>query len=212
MSYQISPDALVPLLARCLVKHGSMEAIHNHIRDFERNGGGDATVCPEFIATNEISRRADRDAMIAAAMALAEKAIHDANASEPAKVPDQQVQPKTRKLPRILLGFLLSFVVTLGAQFRSSVESARPLPLFEQISYRIPGSVFISLLSPTFLQCLSYPEMFYQARRAKLGFGQDLDSGAAASANSEGFVWGLVQGVVFYIPLLVRRKTAPKRE
>jgi hypothetical protein len=212
MSYQIPPDALVPLLARCLVKHGSMEAIHAHIRDLERSGSGDATVTPEFIATNGISRRVDGDSMIAEAMALAEKAIHDANTTERTKVPALQAQRKTRKLPRILLGFFLSFLVTLGAQFRSSVDSARTLPLAEQIAYMIPGSLFISLHSPTFLQCLSYPEMFHQARRAKLDLGKPLDTGAAASANTEGFIWGLIQGVVFYLPLLIRRKVSPKTE
>jgi len=80
MSYQVSPDALVPMLARCLVKHGSMEAIQDYIRDFEKNGGGDATVCQEFIATYEISMMSDRAARIAQAQAMAEDAIEKSRA------------------------------------------------------------------------------------------------------------------------------------
>lgn len=208
MSYRNSPDALVPMLAKCLVRHGSMEAIENYIRDFEK-GGGDATVCPEFIATHEISRRSDREQMIAEAMTMADHVISASKAAKNPELLASADQHKTRKLPRILFGFFLSFLISLGVQFRISAKPMKSLPIPEQVAYAIPGSAIISLFSPTFFQCLSYPAMFYDAQQAKQEHDQEHVSGARA--KSEGFIWGIVQGVAFYFPLLMRRKSLPAK-
>jgi hypothetical protein len=62
------------MLAKCLLRHGSLEAVESYPEQV-RNQGGDATVCAEFIALHEIRRRANPDDMIRAAY---EKAIQAA--------------------------------------------------------------------------------------------------------------------------------------
>lgn len=48
-----------------------MQAIEDYMDEFEKDGRGDVTVCPEFIATYEISRMPDKEAKIAQAKAIA---------------------------------------------------------------------------------------------------------------------------------------------
>ena len=49
MSYRISPEAVVPLLARCLVTHGSMEAIQNFITEYNQKTGTRGNLLAERI-------------------------------------------------------------------------------------------------------------------------------------------------------------------
>ena len=95
MSYRISPDAVVPLLARCLVTHGSMEYIQNYITEYSQKGLGDATVIPEFIATYEISKIRDSATLIAQAQAMADEAIETTRA--------ESVGPREKELHEALL-------------------------------------------------------------------------------------------------------------
>ena len=95
MSYRISPDAVVPLLARCLVTHGSMEAIQNYITEYSQKGLGDATVIPEFIATYEISKVRDSATLIAQAQTMADEVIEKTRA--------ESVGPREKELHEALL-------------------------------------------------------------------------------------------------------------
>jgi hypothetical protein len=95
MSSRISPDAVVPLLARCLVTHGSMEAIQNYITEYSQKGLGDANVIPEFIATYEISKMRDSATLIAHAQAMADEAIEKTRA--------ESVGPREKELHEALL-------------------------------------------------------------------------------------------------------------
>lgn len=63
MSYRISKEALVPLLCRCLIRHGTLQAIKDYPSKVSENGG-DATVCDEFIVMNEIGRYDDCEELI----------------------------------------------------------------------------------------------------------------------------------------------------
>lgn len=74
MAYSASQSDLVPMLAKCLLKHGSREAVESYPEQVG-NQGADATVCDEFIALYEIRRRSNSEDLIRAAY---EKAIQAA--------------------------------------------------------------------------------------------------------------------------------------
>ena len=71
MAYSVSQSDLVPMLAKCLLRHGSLDAVESYPEQV-RNQGGDATVCAEFIALYEIRRTSNPEDLIRAAY---EKAI-----------------------------------------------------------------------------------------------------------------------------------------
>lgn len=77
MAYSVSQSDLVPMLAKCLLRHGSLAAVENYPDQVSKQGG-DATVCAEFIALYEIRRSANPEDMIRAAY---EKAIQAATAA-----------------------------------------------------------------------------------------------------------------------------------
>jgi hypothetical protein len=66
MAYFAPKESLVPLLARCIIKHGTIKAIRDYPSTVS-DRGGDATVTDEFIALNEIRRYEDSNEMIQAA-------------------------------------------------------------------------------------------------------------------------------------------------
>ncbi|MEP3212108.1 MAG: hypothetical protein ABJQ29_02845 [Luteolibacter sp.] len=66
MAYSVSKEALVPMLTRCIVRHGTLKAIGDY-PDIVRERGEDATVTEEFIALNEIRKHNDSEEMIRAA-------------------------------------------------------------------------------------------------------------------------------------------------
>ena len=74
MAYSVSQSDLVPMLAKCLLRHGSLAAVENYPEQV-RNQGGDATVCAEFMALHEIRRTSNPEELIRAAY---EKAIQAA--------------------------------------------------------------------------------------------------------------------------------------
>ena len=125
---------------------------------------------------------------------------------------EQASKPKSRKLRRIAIGLLLSFLVTLCADARKEIISGRSFPTIEEIAYSIPYFAVVTAISPSFIPCLSYSEMFYQARRATIPYGQDLAPGVASSASFEGVIWGGLQGIVFYIPFFFRPRYAKTNE
>ncbi len=89
MAYSVSQADLVPMLAKCLLRHGSLEAVERY-PDKVREQGGDATVCAEFIALNEIRRTSNSEDMIRAAyekaIQAATGALRDADAKSPKTV------------------------------------------------------------------------------------------------------------------------------
>jgi len=74
------------MLAKCLLRHGSLEAVERY-PDRVREEGGDATICAEFIALNEIRRTSNSEDMIRAAyekaIQAATGALRDADAKTP---------------------------------------------------------------------------------------------------------------------------------
>ena len=74
MAYSVSQSDLVPMLAKCLLKHGSLAAVENY-PDQVSEQGGDATICAEFIALHEIRKTSNPEDLIRAAY---DKAIHAA--------------------------------------------------------------------------------------------------------------------------------------
>lgn len=89
MAYSVSQSDLVPMLAKCLLRHGSLEAVERY-PDEVRAQGGDATVCAEFIALHEIRRTSNSEDMIRAAyekaIQAATGALRDADAKSPKTV------------------------------------------------------------------------------------------------------------------------------
>ncbi len=77
MAYSFSKSDLVPMLAKCLLKHGSLEAVKSYPAQV-RNQGGDATVCAEFIALNEIMKSENPNDLIHASYEKAIQAAADA--------------------------------------------------------------------------------------------------------------------------------------
>jgi hypothetical protein len=65
------------MLAKCLLRHGSLAAVEDYPEQVSKQGG-DATVCAEFISLYEIRRTANPEDMIRAAY---EKAIQAATAA-----------------------------------------------------------------------------------------------------------------------------------
>jgi hypothetical protein len=70
MAYRVTKEQIVQILAQCLYKHGSMEAVIAYIDEYAKTGN-DATVCAEFIATNDLWRYDDKEEMIRRAKDLA---------------------------------------------------------------------------------------------------------------------------------------------
>jgi hypothetical protein len=66
MAYRISKEALVPLLAKCIIRHGTLKNVSEYPAKVSESGG-DATVTEEFIALREIRRYEDSDEMIRSA-------------------------------------------------------------------------------------------------------------------------------------------------
>lgn len=89
MAYSVSQSELVPLLAKSLLRHGSLKAVESYPEQV-RNQGGDATVCEEFIALHEIRRTSNSDELIRAAyekaIQAATGALRDADAKSPKAV------------------------------------------------------------------------------------------------------------------------------
>jgi hypothetical protein len=89
MAYSVSQADLVPMLAKCLLRHGSLEAVQSY-PDQVSSQGGDATVCAEFIALHEIRRTSNPEELIRAAyekaIQAATGALRDADAKSPAAV------------------------------------------------------------------------------------------------------------------------------
>jgi hypothetical protein len=67
-----------------------MEAIEDYLDNFEKNGGGDATVCPEFIATYEISMMPDKEAKIAKAQEMAADQLRTPQSTMSKELPEQR--------------------------------------------------------------------------------------------------------------------------
>lgn len=89
MAYSVSQSDLVPMLAKCLLRHGSLGAVESYPEQV-RNQGGDATVCAEFIALHEIRRASNPEDLIRAAyekaIQAATEALRDADAKAPKTV------------------------------------------------------------------------------------------------------------------------------
>ena len=88
MAYSVSQSDLVPMLAKCLLRHGSLAAVESY-PELVSKQGGDATVCAEFIALYEIRRTANPEDMIRAAyekaIQAATGALRDADSKAPKK-------------------------------------------------------------------------------------------------------------------------------
>jgi len=126
MSYHINSDKLVPALAHCLMQHGSMLAIQNYIRDYERNGGSDVTVCLEFMVTNGISGRPNREAMIAEAMALAEELLEESRV-ESAGAHEKQLYEALKRMKKVDPSVPSSISKIPGFPFSNFVEMQKAI-------------------------------------------------------------------------------------
>ena len=102
MAYSAPKESLVPLLVRCLIRHGSIAAINRHPESV-RMQGGDATVCEEFIVMNEIRRYEDSEEMIREAyekVISASKSALDKADAEIKELTAQQNQVATKAPPK----------------------------------------------------------------------------------------------------------------
>jgi hypothetical protein len=73
MAYSVSKESLVPLLTRCITRHGTIKAISEFPSSVSEKGG-DATVTEEFIALREIRKYDDSNEMIQASFERAVEA------------------------------------------------------------------------------------------------------------------------------------------
>jgi len=123
MSYSITKESLVPLLTRCLIRHGSIEAIRLY-PDSMAKKGMDATICDEFIVMNEISSYEDSEAMIREAHEEAIKtcksAFEKANAetkelkAEIKELKEQQTNTESLSTQKPWWFFALGWAVVIG--------------------------------------------------------------------------------------------------
>jgi len=90
MAYSVSESDLVPMLAKCLLRHGTLEAVKNYPQQVSSQGG-DATVCAEFIAMREISMTSNPQELISAAYEKAIKAATSALRDADAKTSKSEI-------------------------------------------------------------------------------------------------------------------------
>lgn len=108
------------MLARCIIRHGTLEAIKDYPSKVSERGG-DATVCEEFIALNSIREYDDSEKMIQSAFEkaiLASKGALD-QADEEIKQLSSRAEVKTAQKARLLpviphLKYILSWFVVVG--------------------------------------------------------------------------------------------------
>jgi hypothetical protein len=94
------------MLAKCLLRHGSLTAVENYPEQVSKQGG-DATICAEFIALYEIRRTANPEDMIRAAyekaIQAATGALRDADAKAPTAVGPPSSPVREGKRPAWLI-------------------------------------------------------------------------------------------------------------
>ena len=130
MAYSVSQSDLVPMLAKCLLRHGSMEAVERY-PDKVSKKGRDATVCPEFIALHEI-RRSDnsRDLIQAAyekAIQAATGALKEADAKRPAAT--QKIESYRASRQRTWVVPAITWLLVVGVSIWLEDEGTSPLLL-----------------------------------------------------------------------------------
>ena len=128
MAYSVSQSDLVPMLAKCLLRHGSLAAVENYPEQV-RNQGGDATVCAEFMALHEIRRTSNPEELIRAAY---EKAIQAATgALRDADVKSsKEVTPVVRQAKRpVWLIPLVAWLIIAGLSIWLEDEGTSPILL-----------------------------------------------------------------------------------
>ena len=120
MAYSISKEALVPLLVKCIIRHGSLEAVRNYPSKVSERGE-DATVCEEFIALNSIRRYDDADDMIRSALEKVVVATYGALEEAEAEIKNlkasttsQIAKPKLKSLSTPHLKYILSWFLVVG--------------------------------------------------------------------------------------------------
>ncbi|MDA7930124.1 hypothetical protein N9B63_04735 [Akkermansiaceae bacterium] len=116
MAYSISKESLVPLLTRCLIRHGSIEAIQSYPASVSKEGR-DATVCDEFIVMNEIRRYEDSEDMIRQAyekVITASKSALDKADAEIKELTERQAEIEGNTAVRPLWFYVLGWAVVVG--------------------------------------------------------------------------------------------------
>ncbi len=82
----------------------------------------------------------------------------------------------------------------------------------EKLAYASPVILYSSLLSPSFLPAFAYPQQFRNAHEKRLPLAFSVPASISAAARAEGFGWGVAQGMAFYLPFFVRRRSdSPSR-
>lgn len=126
MSYSTDKESLVPLLGKCLLKHGSLKNVEEYPQKV-RESGGDATVCSEFIALHEIRRYSESDEMIQSAFEVALAASRKAlKEKDQLSSPEPSEEINREKFP-FLAATLWVFIVIAALYFED--ESVSPLLL-----------------------------------------------------------------------------------
>lgn len=114
MAYTVSQADLVPMLAKCLLRHGSLEAVQSYPEQV-RSQGGDSTVCAEFIALHEIKRTSNPEELIRAAyekaIQAATGALRDADAKAEAVGPPSSTVRQSKR-PTWLLPAVAWLILT----------------------------------------------------------------------------------------------------
>jgi len=120
MAYSVSKESLIPMLFRCIIRHGSLEAVSNYPSKVSERGE-DATVCEEFIALNSIRRYDDADDMIQSALEKVVVATYGALEEAEGEIKDlknsaasQPAQPRSQPSGIPHLKYILSWFVVVG--------------------------------------------------------------------------------------------------
>jgi hypothetical protein len=205
----VTAHTLTTILAECILKHGSIGAVHEYLAKLAEEGANIAST-PEFVSTNAVSQREDSQSIFDAATAMAREAKNDeCHAADAVAEPAIQTRktPKKRTFLRLFIGLTISFLIGLGVLtfLRRDDPNVNWLPMFEQLSYRTPGAATSALMSPFFIQCLSYQGMFYEEARYQ---NQELEFNdpILLRAKNVGLALGLCQSVGFYLPIFLFRR------
>jgi hypothetical protein len=133
MAYSVSQSDLVPMLAKCLLRHGSLAAVEDYPEQVSKQGG-DATVCAEFISLYEIRRTANPEEMIRAAYEKAIQAATGALRDADSKTPKEGVHlapsslVRQRKKPAWLIP-AIAWLVLAGLCIWLEDEGSSPILL-----------------------------------------------------------------------------------
>lgn len=117
MAYSISKERLVPLLTKCLIRHGSIEAIQSYPASVTKERRGDATVCDEFIVMNEIRRYEDSEDMIRQAyerVITASKSALDKADAEIKELTERQAEIEGNAAVRPWWFYALGWAIVVG--------------------------------------------------------------------------------------------------